>query len=237
LTIEDVYFEYKVAQPLSFVVGQYKMPFSREELRPTSKLLVVDRGEVNDAFDDYGYLGRDVGISIQGQVLENMLPMEYALGIFNGNGCGFPGDNDNTKQFAQRMTVDPVNGLSVGINSTQKTDSATNEMVMAHGCDLLFQKGGASIESEILLGETEPDKTMIGGYLAGAYRIGWFEPAVKIERLYSDSRETEDYAASFTYGLNWYFHKKARLQANCITSILPEQEACHVVVVQAQVGF
>ncbi len=236
-TAKDVYFKYRLNSLLNFVVGQYKMPFSREELRSSSKLSVVDRGEVNDIFDDYGYLGRDIGISVKGKLMEKKFPIKYAFGIFNGSGYSMAGDYNNSKQYAERITLAPVNNLSIGINSTQRNDSLTGEVIMAHGGDFSYKMGGATIEGEILSGNTELDKTMLGYYLSGLYQIGSFEPVVKLERLYPDSKETGNYISLFTYGLNWYFHKKARLQTNLITNILTEEETYHTIVIQAQVRF
>ncbi|MBI4721699.1 MAG: hypothetical protein HY769_01640 [Candidatus Stahlbacteria bacterium] len=233
-TVKDVYFEYRVNRLLNFVVGQTKMPFSREEMRSCNELLVVDRGEVNDIFGDYGYLGRDIGCSVTGDLKDRF---SYGFGVFNGSGDRIDGDYNNSKQFVERITLVPVKDLTVGINSTQRNDSLTGEVIVAHGGDFSYQKWGATVEGEILSGNTEPDKTMLGYYLVGLYRVGRFEPAVKAERLYPDSKETGDYHSVFTYGLNWYFHKNARLQANLVTNISPEQETYHIFVIQAQVRF
>lgn len=237
LTIKDIYLEYEMNRFLNVVVGQYKMPISLEQLHSARRLLVIDRGEVNDIFNDHGYLGRDIGISIQGEILKKNSRLNYALGVFNGNGYRVSGDNDNTKQFVQRIAFGPVGNVSIGINSTQRADSITQDAMIAYGGDICYKKGGVTVEGEVLSGDTESGTTMLGFYTIGAYRIGCFEPAVKLERLYPDSGDTDDYLSIFTYNVGWYFHRNVRLQANLITNVPQDQESYYLFVIQAQAKF
>lgn len=148
---KDVFFEYRMKPFLNFVVGQHKIPFSREELRPTDELLVVNRGETNEIFSNYGYLGRDIGVSLTGGIFKNKI--DYTFGVFNGNGCMEYGDNNNVKQFGERIVFTPLNSLSIGLNSTQKNDSLSGKVISAYGGDFLYQKSRITLEGEILSGK------------------------------------------------------------------------------------
>jgi hypothetical protein len=237
LTPKDIYVEYELNHFLNFVIGQHKMPISLGQLHSARRLLVIDRGEVNDVFKDYGYLGRDIGISIQGEILKRNSPLRYAFGVFNGNGYQVAGDNDNTKQFVQRLTFGPVGNISIGINSTQRADSVTQDVMIAYGGDICYKKGALSIEGEILSGDTESGATMVGFYTIAAYRIGCFEPAIKVERLYLDSDDTSNYLTIYTCNAGLYFHRNMRLQANLIAHVPQDQKSYCLFVIQAQASF
>ncbi len=234
LTVKDVYVEYRAGRSLRFIAGRHKMPFSREELCPASRLLLVERGETNDAFEEYGHLGRDVGVMVEGDLLERAFPIGYAVGVFNGTGGAFS-DYDNAKQFVERLTFAPVRGLSVGLNSTQHTDSATGRPMFAHGVDFACGIARATLQGEILLGNRLPDATMLGWQLVGSYRLGAFEPGVRYEQLHQDLKEPGDCMRMLTCNLSWEMHRKVRLLAGLLTDLGPERMGCRTVIVQVQV--
>jgi len=237
LTVKDAGIECRVLSCLNFFLGQHKMPFSREELRPASKLLVVDRGEVNEAFSDHGYLGRDIGVTVEGDVGSKKYPAHYALGVFNGSGAAIPGDLDGDKQFTERITFGPVGDLSVGLNSTQRSDPITHDARNAYGGDILFQKRGWIFEAEVLAGQTGSVMTMAGGYVTGSCRIGKFEPAVKYERFYPDAERTDECLSCVTGNLGWHFNESLRLQADLISMFSPGQDPAYKIAAQTQLVF
>ncbi|MEO0226341.1 MAG: porin [candidate division WOR-3 bacterium] len=233
-SFKDIGIEWQFYRWLGFNIGQQKIPFSREELRSASKLLVIDRGEVNDAFGNNGYLGRDIGVSVNGEVIKDRTPIAYSLGIFNGNGANLAGDNDNTKQFAERITAGPLHNLAFGLNSTQRSDSITHDPLIAYGGDLSFQKWGLTLEAEILSGDTEIDKGMVGGYLTVLYRIGCWEPGLKVERFYPDEQKTGDYLDTYTLNLGWYFYRNLSFKTNFIGKHRPDQDYNFRIITQIQ---
>lgn len=231
--VKDVYVEYRAGRALRLIAGRHKMPFSREELRPASRLPLVERGETNDVFEDCGYLGRDVGVMATGD-LAWRVPVGYAVGVFNGAGDAFA-DYDNAKQFTERIVVAPVPGLSIGVNATQHTDSATGSAMLAHGLDFSCELGKTTIEGEMLLGNRTPDMTMLGWQLVGFYRLGAFEPGVRYEQLHPDLQEPDDYVRVLTCNLDWHLHRKVHLLAGLLTDLGPERTGYRAVIVQARV--
>ncbi len=88
------------------VLGQYKVPFGRQQMTSSGNQQFIDRALVSDEYER----GRDIGVSVQGAVWSNKL--EYRAGMFNGNGLTRPG-NDNAKfQYDARLMWQP-NGNQV----------------------------------------------------------------------------------------------------------------------------
>ncbi len=237
LTLKDAFIRYQVVAPLRLVAGLRKMPFSREELTPASRLLVIERGETNNRFGDVCCLGRDIGLVVEGDLFGNRLPVGYALGVFNGNGARRPDDWNDAKQFSERLTVTPLRWLTLGVNSSQRNDSLTGRKIFAHGGDLLCRYGRATVEAEVLFGPAEPDKNMLGWYAQGSCRLGQFEPGVRLEQFYPDLADRSGPTTTVTTACNWYLRRRLELKANLVSKLQPSEAAAHKVVLQAQAGF
>jgi len=232
-SIEDAFIQYRISQAFGFVAGLRKMPFSREELTSASKLMMIERGLTNDRFGDRGYLGRDIGLAVEGELPG--LHVGYAAGVFNGNRARLSRDYNNAKQFAERVTFGPADWLTLGVSGTQRNDSVTGELVHAYGVDFCCPLRRLRIEGEVLTGNEEPGDWMLGAWLAGAYRLGAFEPAVKLERLYPDLAARTGDETEVTVGCNWYPHRRVELKANVVAGV--ESWPGPAVVAQAQMSF
>ncbi|MBI2487293.1 MAG: hypothetical protein HYW01_10110 [Deltaproteobacteria bacterium] len=102
LVLRDMYFDIAYNTMFAPRVGQYKVPFSREELNSSSELQLVERSIVNDEFA----FGRDRGASIYG-VLGNYIT--YGAGIFNGDGRNGVSADSNLL-YAGRIMFTPCCG-------------------------------------------------------------------------------------------------------------------------------
>ncbi len=82
-------------------IGQYKVPFGRQESTSSERLQFVERDILSGEFTH----SRDVGVMLEGLVLGKKL--NYRAGIFNGNGRNKP-TNDNSKyQYDAVVTYSP----------------------------------------------------------------------------------------------------------------------------------
>lgn len=82
VSLKDFYADYRfVPGWLHLRVGQYKRPFSRQQLTSSGQLEFVDRAIT----DRYFGAGRDIGLAIHNDY-EKSPAFEYALGVFNGTG-------------------------------------------------------------------------------------------------------------------------------------------------------
>jgi len=69
------------------MVGQYKVFFNRAEINNATSMQFAERALVMDAFAANGLNRRDIGITLMND--EEIYPVNYYFGIFNGLGPGF----------------------------------------------------------------------------------------------------------------------------------------------------
>jgi hypothetical protein len=80
LSLKDFYVDYGIADAVVIRAGQYKRPFSRQQVNSSGKLAFVDRA-ITDDFDT----GRDIGVMVHNNY-EKSPEIEWAAGVFNGTG-------------------------------------------------------------------------------------------------------------------------------------------------------
>ena len=120
----DAYLKYKVADAFSIQLGQFKLPFSLESPINPVNLEIFDYGESVQKLCGYqdicgvNGIGRDVGLMATGSLFPvkgeegiKYHVVEYALGVFNGNGPvtleNKGKDNNNRKDIVGRLEVHP----------------------------------------------------------------------------------------------------------------------------------
>jgi hypothetical protein len=72
---------------LNVMAGQHKVFFNRSEINNATSMQFAERSGVQDAFTASGLNRRDIGITIMND--EEVYPVNYYFGIFNGLGPGF----------------------------------------------------------------------------------------------------------------------------------------------------
>ena len=115
----DAYLKYKFCDAFALQLGQFKTPFSIESPINPVNLENFDYGEGIQKLVGYsdvcgvGGLGRDIGLMATGKLFPvkgeegiKYHVVEYALGVFNGNGPTVL-DNNNRKDIAGRLEVHP----------------------------------------------------------------------------------------------------------------------------------
>ena len=115
----DAFVKYKVADAFAIQLGQFKTPFSLESPINPVNLEIFDYGEGIQKLVGYsdvcgvGGLGRDIGLMATGSLFPvkgeegiKYHVVDYALGVFNGNGPTTT-DNNNRKDLVGRLEVHP----------------------------------------------------------------------------------------------------------------------------------
>lgn len=78
----DAYVKFEQLRDLSLRVGQYKVPFLREQIMSDGKLELVDRSLLNSRFT----VDRDIGLDVYSQELFGLEQLRYNLGVYTGEG-------------------------------------------------------------------------------------------------------------------------------------------------------
>ena len=101
--LEDANFAWDPAGKGEFrvIVGQFKVPFGRQELISSGSQQFVDRSMVSNEYAR----GRDTGLAVQGVLFDNRL--EYRAGFFNGNGLTRSTNDNGTFQYDARLMWQP----------------------------------------------------------------------------------------------------------------------------------
>lgn len=104
--LRDGFININYAKEAQFQFGQFKAPFSQEELQSSKYIDFVERSSVNNLAP-----GRTPGLMLHGQVLNGVL--EYSAGAFNGR-RELAANNSSTPEGYLRLRLTPIKGLSFG---------------------------------------------------------------------------------------------------------------------------
>ena len=102
LDLKDTYIDAAYDTRIFPRLGQFKVPFNREELTSSSELQLVDRSIVNEEFK----WGRDRGVAAYG-LLANMIT--YGFGVYNGDGRNGT-SKDSNLLYVGRIQFNPCCG-------------------------------------------------------------------------------------------------------------------------------
>jgi hypothetical protein len=162
--LEDVRISYDVSGHGAFrvSVGQFKVPFGRQEQTSSGRLQFNDRdllsGDITSPLSGNFTHGRDVGIDVEGLLAGDLV--EYGAGVFNGNARNAL-DNDNTKfQYDAHVTFQPFGNVALSEGDFETKDKPLLAI-------------GAEFENNNLHGATNAndfDTTTWGGYAIFKYK-------------------------------------------------------------------
>lgn len=217
--ILDAYLDYNLYPYANFRVGQFKIPFSRENLESSPNLDTINRSQVTEKLvpgRDTGSQGRDIGVQVGGILdsREGKKLFEYAVGVFNGAGINVSEDNDR-KDLDVRVLVFPVQGLSIGVaHYTGKTGTSGDIDKVRTGAEAVYSINSLSLKGEYISGrDGSTDK--YGWYMQMGYRfVSALEAVAKYDSFDPDKDKSGDRTDVVTLGLNWFINKSAKIQAN-----------------------
>lgn len=248
----DAYVKYKVCDALSIQVGQYKLPFTMETAINPVNLEIFDYGEVVSKLVGYsdvcgvGALGRDMGVMATGKLFkkDDFSILEYAVGVFNGNGVNNV-DNNNRKDVAGRLEFHPwlkevtLTG-SFYIGKYKKDDNFGDRNRYSGGAQ--FKNDRLIVRSEFVAGETGVNDT-IGNFKSnGLYAVAGYNfflgkekkqtlmPVLRFDRMVADANIEKGGKNYFTAGINYWPVKCLNFKLD-YTYIQPEKgEISHRIV-------
>jgi hypothetical protein len=170
--ILDAKLYYKFSEQFIIDAGLFKAPLSKEFLIPADAIDFVNRARAVAVLAP----GRQIGVQARGRI-DSGVPVDYHLGIFNGNGFG-PNTNDNNDfLYAARLAVFPISlsdesssQLELGANAMSSKDRLIriNPLLNPFVFDALFFSGTRTVYG-VDFRYTGGDFLLAGEYLQGNY--------------------------------------------------------------------
>jgi hypothetical protein len=225
--ILEAYVDWVNNPALSFRLGQFKVPFSREFLMYEGNLAFVDRSPATNHFSERPD-GYDVGLMVHGAAKDDLF--QIAAGLFNGAGKNRFNDN-KYPMFAGRLVVNPN-----GYFCNDEGDLCNHEGIKSSfGGSLVFNRFGATRASEFdelrfsvdgavkykgfstqgeffylnddIRTEGVADHKEDGWYLQAGYFLKPFhhELAFRWSVIDPDRDVKNDWQSEYTFGYNYFF--------------------------------
>lgn len=138
---KDVYLQFAKFDQANLLAGQYKAPFSMQELTSDTRQQFVDRS-ITNVFAP----ARDQGVTVTGTFLEKKR-LGYAAGVFNGSGDAVRQD-DQGLMAVGRVWFDPFGEFKLGEGTIDAGDDhqlhfglayRTGEVARGTGDDEIFE--------------------------------------------------------------------------------------------------
>jgi len=207
--------------------GQFKIPFSQENLTSSAKLDTINRSQVVEALtarskDVLGnQSGRDIGIKASGSFwqVSDIFIFDYELGVFNGSGINTSNRNEH-KDFIGRLIFHPINGLSVGASYysgryTLPTAPTRKDDRDRIGVEFAYVHEPISLKGEYIKGNDGVTKKNEWYLQAGYFFIPKkLQGILKYDTYDPNKKASKDAIDVYTIGANWFFNKWAKLQVN-----------------------
>jgi phosphate-selective porin OprO/OprP len=107
VTLRDYFIDYTRFDPFNIKMGQYKVPFGRQELTSAGKLQLMDRSRASNFFTP----GRNGGAGVMAYGAlggDNDDLFEYYAGVFNGEGQNVNANDGPGMMGAARVAFNPL---------------------------------------------------------------------------------------------------------------------------------
>ena len=230
----DAFVKYKVADAFAIQLGQFKTPFSLESPINPVNLEIFDYGEGIQKLVGYsdvcgvGGLGRDIGLMATGKLFPvkgeegiKYHVVDYALGVFNGNGPTTT-DNNNRKDLVGRLEVHPgLKDLTLSGSyyyGHYYKDEGNNGARNRWAAGVQYNDGKLVLRGEYIGGKTGLSYTVIpedpvyynsnGYYGVVGYNFQAGEqkimPVLRYEHFTKDASITKGGTNWYTVGLNYW---------------------------------
>lgn len=213
----DAQIEISFIPQAKLTFGQFKVPFSLENLTSSYALDTINRSQTVENLcpgRDIGAQGRDIGLTFSGEFSW----IEYSLGIFNGSGINKKDINEK-KDIVGRFVFEPANVISLGLSHYRGKYSPFFRFPPLDrertGADVFFNRGQLSIKGEYIFAKDDQTKKY-GWYVQGGFFIipEKIQTIVKYDTFDENRDVREDRIDVITFGLNWFFSEKTKLQVN-----------------------
>lgn len=250
----ELYTDYAVIPAVKFKAGQFKTPFSIENKYSASVIPVISCGSAamryllgTDGSDpmNLGSGGRDLGVMMYGDLYFGMI--NYEIAVMNGNGIEVK-DRNKDKDLVGRLTLNGGDNLAI---SGSFIIGRGNALVANTDLDIVANQNykrnrwavGADYKSKIidvrfeyLAGKDHKTRSQ-GAYVTSLYHICPKVDLVGSIDMFKQNTAITTKEWNYTGGLQYWFHKKCRLQAQYVFTDNHKGANKSALVAQLQVGF
>lgn len=214
----DARLDYSPRPYLKVTVGQFKIPFSQENLVSSRDLISIERSQVGLSLvpgRDNSSNGRDIGAQLAGNVVRGGgRPLfDYAVGIFNGAGTNTRDDN-RRKDAAARLVIHPFAGLSLAGDYYNGASGAKELSRERAGAEFAYVHKPFSLQGEYIWGHDDAVRKY-GWYtqFACRFRPKW-EALARFDTYDPKRHAGKDVTNTYLVGVNWYLSNWVKLQTN-----------------------
>lgn len=267
-SLTDAFIDVALSDAFAVSAGQLKKPFGLFELTSNTKILTVERtarlrgledylgsipGDAHTLLAENGYLGRDIGVVLHGELGR----VGYAGGVFNGSG---PNAREalGSKAYAGRLAVVVTEALVVGAAVSRQPmafpgpdGDERSGTAWAVDAELgAFRAPGLHVMAEIMGGDdplfaADVEGAMLGAQAAAGWfvrrsgRVEGFEPVLRVSWGDPDTDVEANEGLLVTPGVNLYFTGRNRLMLNGDVYVPAQdgREAQYGFVTQLQIYF
>lgn len=214
----DARLDYAPRPYAKVTVGQFKIPFSQENLDSDRDIIFIERSLVGLSLvpgRDTSNNGRDIGAQLAGNVArgDGRPLFDYAVGVFNGAGINRRDDN-RRKDLGARIVIHPFSGLSL---AGDYYSGASGEKELSReraGVELAYVRKPYSLRAEYIWGHDGAVRKY-GWYSQFVYRFRpkW-EALARFDTFDPKRHAGKDVTNTYLFGVNWYLLNWVKLQAN-----------------------
>lgn len=239
---------YTFAPELKITIGQFKVPFSLENLTSSHKLETINRSQVVEALVARGkdvignHNGRDIGLQLSGNLLEikNQELLEYAFGIFNGAGTNTQDVNIN-KDYVGRLIIHPLPGLDIGgaYYRGYAGKSSVGKRRDRAGAEISYSLTPLTVKGEFIYGKDSVTEK-IGWYAqAGIFAVPKIlQFVVRYDSYDPDLKISDNITNVVLAGVNLFITKWTFLQTNYeVKYVHPDDIRDHAILTQFTIQF
>lgn len=135
--LENAFIKYSINDYVNFQFGQFRPQFGQEDNYPVDFVQSIDYSNQYYLFGGNSWQSFQIGASFSGKIKDIAVPIEYSIGVFNGNNRNTV-DNDDGKIFPARL----VFGLSKETHLSISGGAGKNmgQKIWAYGLDLDYKK-------------------------------------------------------------------------------------------------
>ncbi len=223
VSLKDFAIDIKHYERFKIRIGQFKVPFNRQQMAFFGDLQFVDTSLASKSFNANQTNARDIGIMLSGKKDDHKI--EYFVGLFNGNGINQASDNDNTQYLTvARVVFNPFGRMSISesdVNDSQDKQVSIGA-AFAHdggntnavttpgtantlGLEFAYKHQGISAQAEYYFRDARNNPNAQGGYIQGGIFVKPEEVEVAVRYALVNPSGSGNDIEELTAGFNFFF--------------------------------